>query len=103
MSRDHEGEPVLIDTFDRIARDLRVSLTDRCNLRCTYCMPEEGLDWLAKPELLTADEIVRLIHVAVTQLVDKPNHGVHVLLAQFEGKVAHALHGRAVGEQADFR
>ncbi|WLW58717.1 GTP 3',8-cyclase MoaA [Streptomyces graminofaciens] len=68
MSRDHEGEPVLIDTFDRIARDLRVSLTDRCNLRCTYCMPEEGLDWLAKPELLTADEIVRLIHIAVTQL-----------------------------------
>ncbi|BBC30515.1 hypothetical protein SGFS_018090 [Streptomyces graminofaciens] len=59
---------MLIDTFDRIARDLRVSLTDRCNLRCTYCMPEEGLDWLAKPELLTADEIVRLIHIAVTQL-----------------------------------
>lgn len=59
---------MLIDTYGRIARDLRVSLTDRCNLRCTYCMPEEGLDWLSKPELLTADEIVRLIHIAVTQL-----------------------------------
>jgi cyclic pyranopterin phosphate synthase len=60
--------PVLIDTYGRVAKDLRVSLTDRCNLRCTYCMPEEGLDWLAKPELLTADEIVRLIRIAVTQL-----------------------------------
>jgi cyclic pyranopterin phosphate synthase len=59
---------VLIDTHGRVARDLRVSLTDRCNLRCTYCMPEEGLDWLAKPELLTGDEIVRLIRIAVTQL-----------------------------------
>lgn len=42
-----------------MAADLRVSLTDRCNLRCTYCMPEEGLQWLAKPDLLTNDEIVR--------------------------------------------
>ena len=49
-------------------RDLRVSLTDRCNLRCTYCMPEEGLDWLAKDELLTDDEIVRLVTVAVERL-----------------------------------
>jgi cyclic pyranopterin phosphate synthase len=59
---------VLIDTHGRIARDLRVSLTDRCNLRCTYCMPEEGLRWLAKPELLTDDEVVRLVSVAVTEL-----------------------------------
>jgi cyclic pyranopterin phosphate synthase len=59
---------VLIDTFGRQATDLRVSLTDRCNLRCTYCMPEEGLRWLAKPDLLTDDEIVRLIRVAVTSL-----------------------------------
>ena len=43
-------------------------MTDRCNLRCTYCMPEEGLDWLAKPELLTDDEVVRLVSVAVTHL-----------------------------------
>ncbi|WP_238173430.1 GTP 3',8-cyclase MoaA [Kribbella speibonae] len=61
----------LADRYGRTATDLRVSLTDRCNLRCTYCMPEEGLDWLAKPELLTDDEIVRLVSVAVTHL------GVH--------------------------
>ncbi|MFC0625438.1 GTP 3',8-cyclase MoaA [Kribbella deserti] len=58
----------LADGFGRVATDLRVSLTDRCNLRCTYCMPEEGLDWLAKPELLTDDELVRLVTVAVEQL-----------------------------------
>ncbi|MFG3255472.1 GTP 3',8-cyclase MoaA [Streptomyces sp. NPDC048172] len=59
---------MLLDTYGRVATDLRVSLTDRCNLRCTYCMPEEGLQWLAKPELLTDDEIVRLVRVAVTEL-----------------------------------
>ncbi|WP_428999872.1 radical SAM protein [Streptomyces cyaneogriseus] len=59
---------MLIDTYGRVATDLRVSLTDRCNLRCTYCMPEEGLQWLAKPDLLTDDEIVRLIGIAVTTL-----------------------------------
>ncbi|MFP8962617.1 GTP 3',8-cyclase MoaA [Streptomyces nanhaiensis] len=59
---------MLLDTYGRVATDLRVSLTDRCNLRCTYCMPEEGLKWLAKPELLTDDEIVRLVRVAVTVL-----------------------------------
>ncbi|MFE5873258.1 GTP 3',8-cyclase MoaA [Streptomyces roseifaciens] len=59
---------MLIDTYGRVATDLRVSLTDRCNLRCTYCMPEEGLQWLAKPDLLTDDEIVRLVRIAVTSL-----------------------------------
>ncbi|MEU1628953.1 GTP 3',8-cyclase MoaA [Streptomyces sp. NPDC020096] len=59
---------MLLDTYGRVATDLRVSLTDRCNLRCTYCMPEEGLQWLAKPELLTDDEIVRLVRIAVTDL-----------------------------------
>ncbi|MFI8345786.1 GTP 3',8-cyclase MoaA [Streptomyces sp. NPDC085596] len=59
---------MLIDTYGRVATDLRVSLTDRCNLRCTYCMPEEGLQWLAKPDLLTDDEIVRLIDLAVRLL-----------------------------------
>ena len=56
---------MLIDAFGRVATDLRVSLTDRCNLRCSYCMPAEGLDWLPSPELLTDDEIVRLVSVAV--------------------------------------
>ncbi|MFF3732787.1 GTP 3',8-cyclase MoaA [Streptomyces sp. NPDC002476] len=59
---------MLIDTYGRVATDLRVSLTDRCNLRCTYCMPEEGLQWLAKPDLLSDDEIVRLVGIAVTRL-----------------------------------
>ncbi|MFD2766336.1 GTP 3',8-cyclase MoaA [Micromonospora eburnea] len=59
---------VLVDRYGRVARDLRVSLTDRCNLRCTYCMPAEGLPWLAKPQLLTNDEIVRLVRVAVHRL-----------------------------------
>jgi cyclic pyranopterin phosphate synthase len=60
--------PYLIDTFGRRATDLRVSLTDRCNLRCTYCMPAEGLDWLPSPDLLTDDELVRLIGIAVDRL-----------------------------------
>ena len=59
---------MLIDTYGRVATDLRVSLTDRCNLRCTYCMPEEGLQWLSKSDLLSDDEIVRLIGIAVTRL-----------------------------------
>ena len=60
--------PWLVDTFGRRARDLRVSLTDRCNLRCTYCMPADGLDWLPGDELLTDDELVRLIDLAVGRL-----------------------------------
>ena len=45
-----------------------MSLTDRCNLRCTYCMPAEGLDWLPGDELLSADELARLLRIAVTRL-----------------------------------
>lgn len=51
----------LVDGFGRVHTDLRLSLTDRCNLRCTYCMPAEGLDWLPRPELLTDDELVRVV------------------------------------------
>ncbi len=58
----------LVDTFGRVATDLRVSLTDRCNLRCSYCMPAEGLDWLPTDEVLTDDEVVRLITIAVERL-----------------------------------
>jgi GTP 3',8-cyclase len=58
----------LVDRFGRVAEDLRVSLTDRCNLRCTYCMPEEGLAWLPKQTLLTDDEVVRLVRVAAERL-----------------------------------
>jgi cyclic pyranopterin phosphate synthase len=58
----------LADTFGRVATDLRVSLTDRCNLRCSYCMPAEGLDWLPNDDVLTDDEIVRLITIGVERL-----------------------------------
>src|SRR5436190_4546364 len=51
-----------------MATDLRVSLTDRCNLRCAYCMPAEGLDWLPKPHLLTDDEVIRLVRIGVERL-----------------------------------
>jgi cyclic pyranopterin phosphate synthase len=59
---------MLSDSYGRIATDLRVSVTDRCNLRCAYCMPAEGLDWLPKPELLTDDEVVRLVRIGVERL-----------------------------------
>ncbi|MBF8194321.1 GTP 3',8-cyclase MoaA [Nonomuraea sp. K274] len=59
---------MLRDSFGRVATDLRVSLTDKCNLRCTYCMPPEGLDWLPNPQLLTAEEIVRLVTIGVERL-----------------------------------
>ncbi len=59
---------MLTDSYGRTATDLRVSLTDRCNLRCSYCMPAEGLDWLPKPEVLTDAELVRLVGLAVTRL-----------------------------------
>src|SRR5256885_13678358 len=58
----------LVDQFGRTAVDLRVSLTDRCNLRCTYCMPADGLDWLPSPDVLTNAELLRLIRIAVTRL-----------------------------------
>ena len=58
----------LIDGYGRVAIDLRVSLTDRCNLRCTYCMPAEGVPWLPAKQLLQPDEIVRLVRIGVTQL-----------------------------------
>ncbi|MCG5431151.1 GTP 3',8-cyclase MoaA [Mycobacterium sp. MYCO198283] len=58
----------LRDSWGRTATDLRVSLTDRCNLRCRYCMPAEGLDWLPAERLLTPDELTRLIRLAVTRL-----------------------------------
>ena len=54
----------LVDTYGRVHRDLRVSLTDRCNLRCTYCMPHDFADWLPGPELLTTDELMTVVRIA---------------------------------------
>ena len=63
--------PGLVDKFGRTARDLRVSITEKCSLRCTYCMPEQGLPAIARENLLTSDEIGRLVGIAVRDL------GVH--------------------------
>jgi cyclic pyranopterin phosphate synthase len=60
--------PGLIDTFGRVARDLRVSITEKCSLRCTYCMPEAGLPAIAREDLLTPTEIARLVGIAVRDL-----------------------------------
>src|SRR5215471_14404012 len=59
---------MLADSLGRMATDCPVSLTDRCNLRCAYCMPPEGLDWLPKADQLTDDEVVRLVRVGVELL-----------------------------------
>ena len=55
----------LIDPFGRTIRDLRISVTDRCNFRCTYCMPEEGMKWVPRSEVLTFEEIERLARLFV--------------------------------------
>ena len=60
------GDGPLLDTFGRVADDLRISVTDRCNFRCTYCMPAEGLQWLPKDELLTFEELTRLLALFVS-------------------------------------
>lgn len=65
---DRPDVPVLIDRFGRVARDLRVSITEKCSLRCTYCMPEEGLPAIPQEDLLTAEEIARVVGIAVHSL-----------------------------------
>jgi cyclic pyranopterin phosphate synthase len=60
----------LVDSFGRVHRDLRLSVTDRCNFRCTYCMPEEGMRWLPRDEILTFEEIERIARLLVER------HGV---------------------------
>jgi cyclic pyranopterin phosphate synthase len=55
----------LIDPYERTVRDLRISITDRCNFRCTYCMPQEGMKWLPREDLLTFEEIERIASVLV--------------------------------------
>lgn len=61
----------LIDTFGRVHRDLRVSLTDRCSLRCTYCMPHDFAAWLPSESLLTTDELITIIEVAVVEGINE--------------------------------
>jgi cyclic pyranopterin phosphate synthase len=90
----------LIDSFGRVVGDLRISVTDRCNFRCTYCMPAEGLPWLRRPELLAVDEIERIAAIFV-------GHGVREIkltggeptaraeLVEIVGRV------RALGDEID--
>ena len=61
----------LVDGFGRIHKDLRVSLTDKCNLRCTYCMPEEGVDWISKAKHLTIEELSRVITILCNEGIEE--------------------------------
>jgi cyclic pyranopterin phosphate synthase len=63
--------PRLVDSFGRAIGDLRISVTDRCNFRCVYCMPEEGMQWLSRETLLSLDEIERLARIALELGVDE--------------------------------
>lgn len=63
-----DGLAGLVDRYGRVATDMRLSLTDKCNLRCSYCMPAEGLPWLAKDAVLSAQEIVRIVGIGVRLL-----------------------------------
>jgi cyclic pyranopterin phosphate synthase len=61
----------LIDTFGRVATNLRISITDRCNFRCRYCMPEEGMKWIERSEILTYEEITRLAKLFIKLGINK--------------------------------
>ncbi|HZA40566.1 MAG TPA: GTP 3',8-cyclase MoaA [Actinomycetota bacterium] len=65
-----QQRPALIDSFGRVATDLRISVTDRCNFRCRYCMPPEGLPWLPKEEILSFEEITHLARILIESGVD---------------------------------
>jgi cyclic pyranopterin phosphate synthase len=60
-----QGLTDLVDSFGRVIGDLRISVTDRCNFRCTYCMPEEGMKWLPRSEVMSFEEIERLARIFV--------------------------------------
>jgi cyclic pyranopterin phosphate synthase len=65
------GARGLIDAYGRHISDLRISVTDRCNFRCVYCMPEEGMQWLKRETILSFDEIERLARIAADLGVDE--------------------------------
>jgi cyclic pyranopterin phosphate synthase len=62
---------MLIDNHGRTINYLRLAVTDRCNLRCFYCMPEEGLEWLSRSELLTFEEMLRTCSLLVKMGIEK--------------------------------
>jgi GTP 3',8-cyclase len=61
----------LVDSFDRIARKLRISVTDRCNMRCVYCMPSGNTDWFEQDNILSYEEIIRLTTIFVSLGIEK--------------------------------
>ena len=99
------AEP-LVDSYGRVHRDLRISVTDRCNIRCTYCMPAEGMNWLPRSEVLTFEEIQRIARVCVERFgVDsirltggEPTVRAHLPI--LVGKIA-ALRTGGTGEPVD--
>ena len=68
---DGRNESRLVDTYGRGHRDLRISLTDRCSLRCTYCMPADFADWIPSAELLTTDELMSVLEIAVDEGIEE--------------------------------
>lgn len=105
----------LIDRFGRAHTYLRISVTDRCNLRCTYCMPPEGIEWKARQELLSFEEILRVARVFVDMGVDKirltggeplVRHNLDGLIAQLSGldglkTIAMTTNGILLKQQAE--
>ncbi|MCZ6795290.1 MAG: GTP 3',8-cyclase MoaA [Planctomycetota bacterium] len=84
----------LVDTFGRQIHNVRVSVTDRCNFRCTYCMPEEGLDWLDKGDILSYEEIAEIVRILTGLGVEKVRitggeplvrKDLHVLVGKLHG------------------
>jgi cyclic pyranopterin phosphate synthase len=61
----HDDARDLVDPFGRVVKDLRISVTDRCNFRCTYCMPEEGMQWMPRTEILSFEEFERIARICV--------------------------------------
>ena len=84
---------MLADSYGRVATDLRVSLTDRCNLRCSYCMPPEGLDWLPSADQLSDDELATLVSAAIAETGASGLSGLGQVMKTVTPRVA----GRADG------
>src|SRR5664279_3244270 len=66
-----QEQAMITDSYGRTMNYLRLAVTDRCNLRCTYCMPEEGLDWIPRKELMTYEEMRRICSLFVKMGVEK--------------------------------
>ncbi|HEY1738090.1 MAG TPA: GTP 3',8-cyclase MoaA [Acidimicrobiia bacterium] len=108
------GAPIpLIDPFARRVKDLRISITDRCNFRCTYCMPEEGMEWLSRSEVLSYEEMTRVAAVCVRHFGfeairitgGEPLVRAHVvrlveMLARLDVDIAMTTNGVKLGELA---